>query len=367
MWSLLGTIIYRILMMFAAVLVAKLLGNELFGQYGFVKSTCLSLAIFCCFSFNNSITKFITRNKLIDQEKIEVYYFIVISSTFIISITIITVLLTNLNYFSLILLKYANFSQSLKIMSIWIFFTAIVTTQQGIITSFKKFKKLAYVNILSALFCVILTFFLLKSHGMNGALFSLAISQIVAFFCNYLIIKNLIQLKYFSFFKVKQQFIELYKFTLPLAAQDIVFAFFTWFNFFIFIKLYSYGELGLFNSAYILVAILIFVPSVIKKVFLVHLFETHEINSKNRVFYNMLKINFIAVLFISIAIYSISSYFLNFLGKSFVGTDDLIIILLVSAILMTLNDTYMQYFLSKSRPYILLYTRMLFQISLILN
>ena len=68
-WVLFGNSLGKGLALAAGIVVARLLGKEIFGEYGMIRNTLVSIAIFSTFGLGFTATKYISENRLNNDEK----------------------------------------------------------------------------------------------------------------------------------------------------------------------------------------------------------------------------------------------------------------------------------------------------------
>ena len=69
-WALFGNISAKGLALIAGILVARFLGSEVYGEFGLIKTTLMSLALFSTLGLGFTSTKFIAEYKLKNPEYI---------------------------------------------------------------------------------------------------------------------------------------------------------------------------------------------------------------------------------------------------------------------------------------------------------
>ena len=67
-WALLGNLIGKGLPFVAGIFVARLLGSESYGEFGLIKSSLISIALFSSFGLGITATKFIAEVVDINQQ-----------------------------------------------------------------------------------------------------------------------------------------------------------------------------------------------------------------------------------------------------------------------------------------------------------
>ena len=188
-WALFGNIIVKGLTLLAGIFIARFLGNDIYGEYGIVKSTLLSLAIFSTLGLGYTSNKYVAEFKISKPHYIPLVIKYSLNITFIVSSILSLILFLSADYVSSSILEAPHLSLPLKIVSSWLVFNALTTTQIGLLSGFGAFKGMARINSVIGSVTFFLSVLFTYLWGLNGALIALLITQVLNCLLNYRLIK----------------------------------------------------------------------------------------------------------------------------------------------------------------------------------
>jgi len=176
-WSLAGTAISRGLGLLSSILVARLLGREIFGELGIVQSTAGMFGTFAGFGMGLTATKYVAEFR--NQAPARTGRIIALSSLVAwCSGAVLAVLLYGLApWLAERTLAAPHLARSLRIAAPLLLLGAVNGAQTGALSGFEAFKRLAWINLLggiAAFPCVLAGAWWL---GLEGAVCGLAVSQ----------------------------------------------------------------------------------------------------------------------------------------------------------------------------------------------
>lgn len=358
LWSLFGNVIGKGLALLAGIFVARFLGKNVFGEYGIIRNTILTIGVFSTFGLGYTATKYVAEYKRTSSLKLKVFIKIAINITLLFSGIMALLLFVFADYISVNFLDIEHLGTPLRILSILIIFNAITTTQIGILAGFGEFRKLAQINslvgVLTFLSSIVLTYY----WGLNGALLSLLSVQIINCFFNYRIVKKQIPTGIFNAKANLALYKEIIKFSTPIALQEFIYSLSTWISSILLIKFTTYGELGLYSAAMQWNAIVLFIPGILRNVILSHLSsniedkEMHNIILKKTIY-----INLISTLIPCFIIASFSNFIAKSYGITFQGLSSLISIAVFSTVFSSVSNVYAQAYTSLSKNWLMLFLR----------
>lgn len=354
-WSVFGNGFGSGLLLIAGILIARLLGSDLYGEYGMVKSTMFYIASFSTFGLGITSTKYVAQYT---KENIHYIESIVSDS---IKITFWTSFLL-----SFLLIMFATplaqwlesplLASPFRYLGLIIICRSINMTQVGILGGFKNYQDAAtnaFIAGLSMLvICVPLTYY----FNLDGALISLLISQLINCYFNYRSIRKLTsQLELQS---PKSFFKELLIFSFPVALQESTYFIGHWGGLLILTKYSSMNEVGMFSAASQWNSIILFIPSMLYNVVVSHLSSNLSNNNNQiKVMKIMLGVNFISTLLPLIIIWILSSWIENLYGSSFHGLGNILIVLVASSLFSCCSNVFRSQFVAYGKNWLLLFIR----------
>ena len=350
-WAVVGSAMGRALSMIAGIVIARLLGAEVYGEYGMVKSTLAYVATFSTFGLGYTSTKYIAQCK---SDNPSLIGRIIASST---NITIATssIMAIILLLFADKIASNANIVPALRYTALIIIFNAVNTTQQGLLAGFKDFRTIAVNNTIVGVITFLLATILTYRFGLDGAIASLFIAMVIQCILNQLAVRRIYRKIAGNASKGtiadrRPLTKELLVFSLPIALQECVYAVTCWLRLFILARLAGYDELGLYTAADQWFVMILFVPSMLRNVILSHLSSSaDDKQTHSRTFSVMLKINIVATIVPAAVIALGSPIICDIYGQSFNGFTAVLLIAVVTSIFGCIANIYTQEFISRGR------------------
>lgn len=355
-WAVFGNGMGNFLLLIAGIIIARFLGKDIYGEYGMVKTTMFHIAAFASFGLSYTSTKFIAeyKNK---------------NSSYLKSITIATIntTLISSSFFSILMFCFAGtladfihapqLTDAFRFLSVIMIFRALSTVGAGLLAGFKNFKSLGLNNIISGIIMLFLAIPLTYFYGLHGSLIALCISQCTLAALN--IIKALTMAFQLNNQSASNFYKKLFSFSVPIELQELSYIICNWGASLIITRYASLGELGIYTACAQWYAIVLFLPSLLQNVVLSYLASsTNDKPTNGNMLHRMLQVNFIcAIIPFGIAILA-SPLITLFYGKTFIGMESTLIILLLATIPTTLANVYVANLLANNRKWTLSILRM---------
>lgn len=354
-WAVIGSAVSKCAAMVVSIIIARLLGVEEFGEYGMVKTTLFYIAVFSTFGLGSTATRYMAQCDA--EDHLSIYNLIrnSISITLITS-TVMAVLLFTCAH---LITDEPHLISILRYTSLIVIFNAINTTQLGLLSGLKQFKTIAINNTISGIATFIFGIALTYYFGLVGAVMSLFITIFLQCIINQIALSKYLrsirgkveQSKNINHSTIKH----LFKFSLPIAMQECVYASASWIRVMMITSFAGYDELGLYTATNQCHLIIIFIPSVLRNVILSHLSSSlNNSTLHKRTFKTMLRINLYSTLLPATGIALLSPVIEMVYGDSFVGLAPVVIVAAISSVFESICDTYIQEFISRGRNWIIL-------------
>ena len=363
-WAVFGNGMGNFLLLVGGIIIARLLGKDLYGEYGVVKTTMFYIAGFATFGLGYTSTKFVAEYLKTDKQHV----LSIIKASFTITITTSSLLCILIFIFSKDLAMFINepvLENAFKYLGIIIVFKALSMTGNGILAGLKCFKRLGINNIISGLSLFVCGAVFTYLWGINGALMALLFSQILLFGLNYALILEKCRCLYGS----KETFYQkLVFFSLPISVQELSYTLSNWGATLLITKYASVGEVGLFSAASQWNTIVLFIPLLLSNVIISYLSDdsTNSYNH-NKVFKKLLLVNFICALIPFIIVFLLSNYIASFYGPSFIGLPIIINIMVFSTIFSCMSNVYQSNMISLGQNWSLFFIRLIRDLFLIIS
>ena len=365
-WAISGNIVGKGLNLLTAIIIARMLGKEAYGEYGILVGTLSSILIFSNFGLTYTTTKYIAQYKATKPSAIPQ----IIKNSQKLTIVFSSIGSLLLFLFSEDVAKQAlnapNLSFPLQLISISILIGSISRTQTGILAGFSKFKELAKINTIVGITTFISGILLTFYYQLIGAIIALILIQIITCFLNrYYINKNLTERN--GEFNYNISFQEILRFSTPVALQEALYAVLTYATALLLVNLSTYGEVGLSSAALYWSAIILFVPGILRNVILSHL--SANINDEKRhlrILRIILAFNFSITFFISIVVYLLSDYIVKSYGDNFSGLKEVLNISVITTIFISMSNVYAQAYMTVNKNWLMLIFRIIRDSSILL-
>ena len=360
-WALFGNAAGKGLALIAGIAIARFLGSDEYGEYGLIKGTLLSIAIFSSFGLGYTATKYIAECRQTNIQKAREIHRI----NFIITLcssALIAILVSLFAQPIAIWLKDDSLAEILRWASIAVIFNAIITTQNGELSGFRAYKTVARNNIISGF----LTFFFVAPAAYFGGLRWAIIALVITLFCNCLINAYSLRILLNTSNKnkplvISSKFVkEILSFSFPIALQESLYSIASWLGMAIIIRLADYSELGVYSAANQWMAVMLFIPGALRNVALSHLAEnSNNSETSKRIGNQLLLVNFVStcIPFIIIAIFSklIASAY----GPSFVKLPLVLNVCIFTAVISSMTNVLTQDLIAHNQNWYLFWTRLI--------
>lgn len=356
-WAVLGNGGGYGLLLLAGIIIARMLGKDLYGEYGFIKTTMFQFAAFATLGLGYTSTKFIAQHKTDTPAYLQSITKATISITTVISITTAILLFC----FARPLATYLNeptLTSSFRWLSAIIVFRAVNTTQFGIISGFGQFKSIAIINISVGCFLLAASVPMTYFFGLKGSLAVLAVSQILCVALSQIALKKIAKTLPHQ---IEKPFVwEITKFSIPVALQELTYALTRWLGFLIITKWSSMGEVGLFTAAELWFSVALMVPSMLYNVMLSHLSSSiHDVQKQGREINMMLAVNFVCTFIPFVVVFILSPWICSFYGSTFEKLDTVIRIFVFASIFTCCSNVLASELIALGRTWSLFFIRCL--------
>ncbi len=270
-WSMAGTVISRGLMLVASILVAQILGKEVFGEYGIIRSTVMMLGVFAGLGLGLTATKHVAEFRTSDPARagriIALSGLVATGAGGLMTLA----LFTFAPWLSAHMLNAPHLSSLLQIGCLLLLLDTLNGVQTGVLAGFEAFRTIAIVNFAIGISAFPLIVGGACFGGLEGIIWGLVVSQAVNLILNYLAIrrecrKANISLRFSDF---RQEYGILCGFSLPALLAGVLVPTVAWLcNAMLVNRPNGYAEMGIFNASYQWFLLLLFLPSMIQRVLL---------------------------------------------------------------------------------------------------
>lgn len=343
-WSLIGMVISRIFSLVSTIAVARLVGNEGYGEMGMIQSTIGFFGVFAGFGLGSTATKYIAEFRNRDIQKTGRIIVLTIIAALIFSSVFALICLLSSTWLSANILNRTELEPLIMAGALLMFMSTMSGVIYAILTGFEAFKLLAKINIWLSASVPFVTIPLVYLYGVQGAICSMTVNAsfsliLCSLILNKYYIKDRIPIVYNK--QVWDEWPILWKFSLPSMISSLMMIPATWYtNTLLANQPHGYSELGMFTAANQWRNIVIVIPGLLSAAILPILSETHGSNDKTTfkktVSFNI-HLTWIVALPLTVLVVTLGQPLAELFGKQFHDAGPIISILMVACFLNIVN------------------------------
>jgi O-antigen/teichoic acid export membrane protein len=329
----------------SAIVIAKLLGGVGFGELGTVQATVGMLGLVAGFGLGQTSTKYVAEFRTSDP----------IRAGRIMTLTSLIALVTG-SLMASLLIAYAPWLATqtlsaphldglLQISAILLLFSVLNGAQIGTLAGLEAFSLIARINLLTGCIYFPLTVGGAYWFGTQGAVWGLAISQMLAWVCYHLVLRfQLSKLSIpFCFRDCQQEWRVIFDFSLPALLANVMAGAANWAAAALLVnQANGYLSMGIYNAANQWRLIIMFIPSMIMQAALPVMSSLSQGKEQKADFDRSLsfaQLAMIAVGFpVSIGFMFFSDVILGFYGADFQGGAIVFIGLVLTALIQCIGS-----------------------------
>jgi len=253
LWSFLGAGISKSMVFVSAVLLARLLGRDAYGEFGMVKSTVNTFTVFAGFSLGLTATRYIAASHQTDPGRTGRIMMLSFLFTALTGGVAALLLFVAAPWISDRLIAAAHLAPVLRTGAAILLLSALNGAQIGVLTGFEAFREVARVSVLGAIVSVPLLLAGAAGGGVTGAVWGLAVGTALNWFLTHLAVRRVahgagVRLLVRGWLR---EWPILWRFSLPAAVSGLMVGPVFWIcNSIIARQPQGYASLGLFTAAF---------------------------------------------------------------------------------------------------------------------
>lgn len=362
-WLIIGTSIGKLAMFVTNIVAARLLSQEIFGQFTMIRSTINMGGNIVSGALGPAATKRIAEVNQTDKNRLPS---LILAIFAINGIAIVIISLTILIFSEWIIntffLGTTNLVFALYIGLFLLFGSTFSIISQSILIGFEQFRKIASINVVVSLTSIPVILFLIYALGLYGALFGISFYFIFDASLKIISLKSKIQPIDFrnSLSKSVKYFKALANFSLPLAFALLLNSVSFWYARVIIINTSdSFNDIAIFDAAYQWLTIIMMITGVITNVALPMLSKALAGEKKDefyRVFYLNLAVNSGIALSIAVIFILLSKQIMGLYGTAYVKGNHILIILSLMSVFFSVSSIYNKYMLTINKVWIIFFS-----------
>ena len=352
-WSLTGSFISQGLMLFASVIVARILGKTEYGELGMIRSTVNMFTVFAGFGLGVTATKYVA--EFYKKDKVRTGKIIGLSTLFAGSMGAIIALFLLLGA-PIIAAKTINAPQlvpEIRWGALMLFFSALNGAQTGALVGYEAFKLIAKINLITGLTGLPIQIALTLIFGLEGSVVGFGLNFLILWVLNIIAVRKVSGLAgvVINYKGAWSEWPLLYKFSLPALLSGVLVTPVIWgCNAMLVNRPHGYEEMALFDAANQWRNIILFIPAALSQIVLPLL--SGSVNNQylfNRILKINVAINFTVSLLMALCISLLSVFIMKFYGAGFAEGKSVLIIMTFSTVLISINNVIGQAIAGKGR------------------
>lgn len=358
LWSIGGAVISRGLMLIASIFVARMLGREVYGEYGMIRTTVSMFLVFAGFGLGMTATKHVAEYRITDPERAG--RIMAISGLFAVGTgTLVAVgLYIFASWVATHTINATHLVGELRIGAFILLLNAVNGAQSGALAGFEAFRSIAKVNLWTGLASFPLLICGAYWGGLRGAVWALGANMIISWLLNHLALRREAARFKVPFTSVGcfSEWPILWRFSLPAALGGVMVSPVVWAsNAMLVNQPGGYGQMGLFDAANQWRMAILFIPGVVGQIVLPMLANLNapddQIRYKKVLKYNAL-INAGVSLVVALPVSLLATVIMKSYGPGFEEGALALILLSISTIFVAWNNVVGQAIASKGMMWV---------------
>jgi O-antigen/teichoic acid export membrane protein len=361
-WNIVAALLTQGSNFLTTIVIANLLGRELFGQYGLIQSTLLTLAGMAQIATGVTATKYLAELRARDKIRAGRVLGLCSAVTLATGVVACTAVLLGSTSVANRLLHAPSLAMQLRLTAIVALFTVINGYQAGALAGLERYKTLALGSGIQGALQVALSFILARHYGLTGALLALVSTSIARWAVFHVLVRlaaegDFIHVTYRG---LRQELTVLHRFAVPAAVAGLMSPSAIWLaNVFLVRGTGGYGQLALFNAAFNLKNVVMFLPLLLNTVgmsLLNNQFGSGNATGFRRVFWANIALTGITSAACAVVMVAFGQQLLHLYGRDFAGARTVLLLLACSSVLETIGIGAYQLVQAREKMWLSLFT-----------
>lgn len=248
-WSVLGSVLSRVLLFITWIIMARILGKELYGEYGLIRNTILMFATFAGFGMGITGMKFIAENYENDRNKAGRIAALTLSFSALLGVIITVFVIIFSDEIVERTIKAPWLKMDFIIASFILLMNAYNGAQTGILNGLKQFKIAAKIQLYNAILSLPL-FIIGAYYGVTYCVIAYALSNLVlciqsSYHIRILQNKGMINIDWTNGWR---EWRLLYQYSLPAALSGIMVMPIKWISEVMLVNASGFAAMGIFSA-----------------------------------------------------------------------------------------------------------------------
>jgi O-antigen/teichoic acid export membrane protein len=342
-WNTLGSVAAQGGSFLGSVVIARVIGKQLFGQYSLVQSTAVALTWLSSLGLGVTATKYVSEYRHTQPEKAG--RILGLSS----AVAVLTSLCSAaaLIIFASLVLPDPTLIPELRLSAIYVFFITLNGYQIGAMAGLEAFRSMATINLFYGPAFLLSTWLLASRFGFRGAILTQGLGAFLLWASYQFALRSdcaaaNIAIRYKGAWRERAALIH---FSIPATLSGISGSIAIWWCNLELAKHSGYSELAVFAAANNLRLMVMFLPALIARVtapVLNNLLVGGDLTAYRRTFWEALALNTAIAVGLSAILAIFGKNILRLFGKDFAGSTSFILIFLGAVIIEVLASNLYQ-------------------------
>ena len=189
-WSMTGTALGKFLVLVAGIICARILGKEIFGEFGMVRSTVGIFIVLGSAGIGITATRFISLYRATDQSHSYSIYRLSLLFAFCSGIILTVCLMPMAKTISEVILHSPHLSTAIQIAALILFASILNATLNGVLTGLEDFKSIAINTFIGSCIESILMVLGAWYYGLHGAIIGFGLGIVAQYIANHIAIRK---------------------------------------------------------------------------------------------------------------------------------------------------------------------------------
>lgn len=335
-WALIGSIAGRGISMISYIWAARILSQNVYGEFGILRSTINMFTVFAGMGLGATAAKYISQYRNTNPIKAGNIYTLSNILIYVIAIAFTLFIYFSAPFIADYSLHAKHLVDEIQIGSIILFFIAVNSVQNGALSGFEDFKSIAINTFISGCiqaFCLIIGCY---TYGISGMLIGWGIGCLSCYVLNRRsinihLIKNNIKSNIKNIHRSDLNI--LLRFSFPTLLASVMVGPVLWWTKTYLISKSSYNEVAIFDVAEQWYTMVLFIPTALGQIILPMLTNTME-EGTSKQYVKLVKTNLVInvsiALLLSILMILLGPVILGFYGEGFVDIKALAFMMLAT-------------------------------------
>lgn len=341
-WNICASVVSRSMVLFAAIGCARFLGKVGFGQLGIVQSTANMVSALAALGLGITATRYVADLRERNPERAGRIIGLSWTITTISGIALAVLSIFTARPIAVLMMHAPELTGSIRIASAIVFLNAMLAYQNGVLSGFEAFRRLASINLTSGILSLPIVLVGVWRWGLNGAVAGIAASLGVNWWLNERLLRSECRLVRIPI-RIRQGFQEttvFWSFSLPALIGSLSTAPVLWYCSILIVRSpHGFEQMAFYSGADRWRLAILFIPTALFRSALPMLANLHAQNPDGyrRVHRAHLVLNLIVVILPVLFIASLSVPIMSCYGPGFQAGWPVLAILCVGTIPEALN------------------------------